>query len=114
MGNRFSTHAKVKEVRVPGKEPHLPPQINVEQGETRLLWDERGGKALEDVLRTGSIALLNAQYLIDLADKGGILAPRQAMPDHAFLSETQVIACDENNLLLSSYRLCVSVRADAM
>ena len=41
------------------------------------LWEEFGGREVEDVLRSGAVALVDAQYLVDLAKNGGVLTPRQ-------------------------------------
>ena len=39
-------------------------------------WDQAGGTMLEDVLESGAIALLDAAFLIRLADSGGVLRRR--------------------------------------
>jgi len=49
-------------------------------------WAEQGGEELEAMLASGSIALLDAQWVVDLSERGGVLAPRQALPPEAFLS----------------------------
>jgi len=40
------------------------------------------------VLKSGAIALLDAEWVIAHAASGGVLPPRQALPDVAFLSLT--------------------------
>jgi len=55
-------------------------------------WAESGGVELEAMLESGAVSLLDAKWIIDLAERGGVLLPRQAMPDDAFLSLNQVRA----------------------
>lgn len=53
-------------------------------------WVRYGGSELEPSLASGAIALLDAVWLVALAEGGGVLLPRQALPDEAFLSAEQV------------------------
>eukprot|EP00962_Isochrysis_galbana_P029600 scaffold9486_cov90-Isochrysis_galbana.AAC.2 len=54
-------------------------------------WKERGGPELEAVVASGAVALLSAKWVVALAKgEGGVLQPRQALPDEAFLSLSQV------------------------
>ena len=50
------------------------------------LWRKRFGDALEPVLASGAIALLDAHWIIKHAEAGGILDHRQALPSEAFLT----------------------------
>ena len=53
-------------------------------------WADRGGDELEAVLKSGAVRLLDSRYLVALAKKGGVLAPRQCLPDDAFLTFDEV------------------------
>eukprot|EP00962_Isochrysis_galbana_P025283 scaffold7764_cov94-Isochrysis_galbana.AAC.1 len=54
-------------------------------------WKKRGGPELEAVVASGAVALLSARWVVALAKgEGGVLQPRQALPDEAFLSLSQV------------------------
>ena len=91
------THAKKKKataVVVPdGAEMHMPPKRNVHaSAKKRQLWFARDGKSLEPALRSGAIALLDAEWIVQLAAKKGILAPRQLLPPEAFATVEEVIA----------------------
>jgi len=73
--------------------PHLPPAREVKVDEEKMVkWKKRGGTELEAVLKTGAVALLDAEWVIACAASGGVLLPRQALPDEAFLSISEVQA----------------------
>jgi hypothetical protein len=75
------------------RRPHRPAVPEVEVGHTEMgWWLTSGGKEVEAVLESGAIALLDAQWMVDLAQRGGVLRPRQALPDEAFLSLSMVQA----------------------
>eukprot|EP00962_Isochrysis_galbana_P048071 scaffold19931_cov100-Isochrysis_galbana.AAC.1 len=79
-------------VAVEGPPPHRPAVRKVKVGKEQMgKWEERGGPELEAVVASGAVALLNARWVIALAKReGGVLQPRQALPDEAFLSLSQV------------------------
>ena len=81
----------LKEFVAAWEPPHQPPARNVPIRE-RWRWETHGGGEIESVLSSGAIALLDAQWIINLADSGGVLKPRQALPDEAFLSLSEVQA----------------------
>jgi len=65
----------------------------VEVGEKKMvLWKERGGAEVEAALASGAVALLDSAWVVDLAARRGVLRPRQALPDEAFLSLSKVQA----------------------
>ena len=49
-------------------------------------WCELRGDALEPVLASGAVALLDAQWIISHAEASGVLSHRQTLPEEAFLS----------------------------
>lgn len=57
----------------------------------RRLWEQWQGPQLEPLLASGAVALLDARWLIELGENGGVLRPRQALPEKAFLSLSEVI-----------------------
>ena len=60
--------------------------------ETKLEeWRKRGGGALDPVLASGAVALLDAQWVINHAEAGGVLIHRQALPKEAFLSLADLV-----------------------
>jgi len=67
-------------------------------------WKELGGTELEAALASGAILLLDAKWVIALAARGGVLWPRQALPDEAFLSLSEVQASTGNHLSV----VCIS------
>jgi len=78
--------------------PHLPPAREVKVDERLMVrWKERGGTELEAVLKTGAFALLDAEWVIVRAASGGVLLPRQALPDEAFISLGEVQAATGTN-----------------
>ena len=73
--------------------PHLPPAREVKLDEEKMVeWKDRGGTELEAVLESGAVALLDAEWVIARAASSGVLLPRQALPDEAFLSLSEVQA----------------------
>ena len=78
--------------------PHLPPASEVAVGEEAMTkWKECGGAELEAVLKSGAVALLDAQWLIEHSKRGGVLLPRQALPDEAFISLRECQASTTRN-----------------
>ena len=64
-------------------------------------WKKFGGEELEPFLRSGAIALLDAQWLIKFANsKDPIITIRQKLPTEAFLSCDQVIDATTINVNL--------------
>ena len=56
-------------------------------------WEEFGGYDLESLLVCGAVALLDADWIVKLADKdGAIIQPRQQLPPEAFVSLDQLKA----------------------
>jgi len=77
--------------------PHLPPAREVKVDEEKMVkWNRRSGIELEAVLTTGAVALLDAEWVIARAASGGVLLPRQALPDEAFISLSEVQASTGN------------------
>ena len=74
-----------------GPPPHLPPAREVKVHEFAMRkWRECGGAEIEAALKTGAVALLDAGWVIALAASGGVLLPRQALPDEAFILLTEI------------------------
>eukprot|EP00967_Tisochrysis_lutea_P012666 scaffold14213_cov26-Tisochrysis_lutea.AAC.1 len=72
---------------------HIPGALDVQVDSTTITrWKERRGGELERMIATGAVALLDAKWVIRLARQDGRFKPRQALPDEAFLSLTQVQA----------------------
>ena len=57
----------------------FPPHAKQEQ------WDKNGGEELDPVLRSGAVALLDAEWMVKRAESGALLEPRQALPAAAFM-----------------------------
>ncbi|CAK0806455.1 unnamed protein product [Prorocentrum cordatum] len=55
-------------------------------------WIELGGWEFFSVLTSGAALLLDAEWMVQQAESGGILKPRQALPPAAFKSESGVVA----------------------
>jgi len=71
--------------------PHRPPAREVAVSERVMhQWRNRGGTELEAVLKSGAVALLDAKWVIELATRGGVLQPRQALPDEAFIALSEI------------------------
>ena len=68
--------------------------------EERKRWKELGGKMVEALLCSGAVAVLDAAWLVALAEKGGVLRRRQDTPDEAFLcaSEVKAAGCPLDSL----------------
>ena len=49
-------------------------------------WEELGGGAFEDLLMSGAIRLLSAEWLVACAAADGRLLPRQRLPEEAYLT----------------------------
>jgi len=80
-----------------GRPPHLPPAREVKVDEDKMaMWKRFGGTELEAVLKSGAVALLDAKWVIARAASGGVLLPRQALSDEAFLSLTEIQARTSN------------------
>lgn len=74
-----------------------PPKGEAQMNEgPKSMWDGIGATALRmklvpvDRLKGSPIRLLDAHYIINLADSGGIFIRRQDLPEKAFLSLSQV------------------------
>ena len=63
----------------------------------REMWVAYGGASLEPLLRSGAIAVLNAQWVIALSKAGGTISRRQDLPDEAFLTPDELIAAGTAN-----------------
>ena len=59
-------------------------------GQALARWRREGCNELDEVLSTEAVRLLDARWLVELSSKGGVLGPRQSLPEHAFLSLAQV------------------------
>jgi Ran GTPase-activating protein (RanGAP) involved in mRNA processing and transport len=53
-------------------------------------WLNHGGAELDAVLASGAVLLLDAEWVVGLAKRGGVLSPRQSLPQEAFLSQAEV------------------------
>ncbi|EOD36635.1 hypothetical protein EMIHUDRAFT_455013 [Emiliania huxleyi CCMP1516] len=61
--------------------------------EAAQLWLARGGSDFESVLSSGAVALIDASYLIEQSERpDGVMLPRQALPDAAFVSLSELKA----------------------
>ena len=75
--------------------------------EAKALWVARGGAgAIEEVLSCGAVALIDAAQLVSMAESGGTMLPRQALPDSAFISLSELQAAQNSFLFLRV--VCVS------
>jgi len=91
----------------PARPAHRPSAREVAVGEEEIAERKRfGGTELEVVLKLGAVALLDAQWMVELAARGGVLWPRQKPPDEAFLSLSEVQACSTSDYCLSV--VCIS------
>ena len=70
-------------------------------------WERCLGPSLEPPLRSGAIALMDAAYVVKMAEDGRCIAPRQLLPPKAFLSlevlQAQEIHEEGLRLLCVSY-----------
>ena len=83
----------VAAAEVAGPPPHLPPAREVAVGEQAIInWKYCGGTEIEAALASGAVALLDSRWAINHAARGGVLLPRQALPDEAFISLSEVQA----------------------
>ena len=64
--------------------------LGVSEGKLKQ-WRKLGGGDLERVLASSAVALLDAQWIIKHAKKGGVLTHRQALPKEAFLSFADLV-----------------------
>lgn len=82
-------------VRLYGDATHKVPRRHVSvTSEQMAVWEAFGGIDLEPALRGDAIAILNAQWLVGLADDGESISYRQRLPYEAFLTLEQVqVAC---------------------
>ena len=55
-------------------------------------WKQLGGEEFDKILSGGAVKLLDSEWLIQLADSGGVLGPRQALPSEAFIEFQEVKA----------------------
>jgi len=84
--------------------PHMPPDRCVKvPNRSMRRWSKQGGTEYESCIESGAIALVDAQWLIDLAEAGGVLAPRQYLPADAFLSLSEVQAVGPRNTVCVSH-----------
>ena len=84
-----------------GSECHMPPMRIVKIGEEeKKRWKELGGRMIENLLFSGAVAVLDAKYLVWLAETGGVLQRRQDLSDEAFLSlaELKAAGCPHESL----------------
>jgi hypothetical protein len=81
--------------------PSTPTALEVETAPKALnradeVWHEYRGYEIEPPLRSGAIALLDAAWLVRLADSGGLLTRRQEMPREAFMSLDELKATGQS------------------
>ena len=83
------------------------------------IWASLGGDAVERLIASQSIALLDARWLVDLAERGGVLQPRQRLPGEAFITVAKLksamtvplcnslrvllLSCEHSRLRLTSF-----------
>ena len=80
---------------------HQPPVRYAYIGEDeRRQWKDFGGKMIEALLMSGAVAMLDAAWLVTLAEKGGTLRRRQDTPDEAFISFNAIksAGCTQDSL----------------
>jgi len=58
-------------------------------------WRYYGGGDLEPVLASGAVALIDASWIVEFAETGGVLSHRQALPPEAFLSLADLVDATE-------------------
>ena len=85
--------------------PHLVPTPTTVP-EASKDWAKYGGDQLEPALESGAVALVDARYIIKLAEEGAILGPRQTLPPEAFISLQEIKA--EESVSGGLRILCVS------
>ena len=69
-------------------------------------WASSGGGSLEAPLRSGAVALLDAQYIVKMAAEGRAIQPRQLLPPEAFVRLDELMA--ENAVTFGLRLLCAS------
>ena len=80
----------------------LPSATDLGVSEGKLeLWRKHGGDALEPVLASGAIALLDAHWIVKHAEAGNVLTYRQALPKEAFLSLPDLVEATGKKPFLS-------------
>jgi hypothetical protein len=81
-------------------------------------WIEYRGIEIEPPLRSGAIALLDATWLVRLADSGGRLMRRQELPSEAFVSFDELLATGQSadglRVIAVSQCACNSIRTHAL
>lgn len=65
--------------------------------EKLALWRKKGGGVLEPALTSGAVALLDALWIIEQAEAGGVLKHRQELPGEAFLSLADLVETTSKN-----------------
>eukprot|EP00966_Prymnesium_polylepis_P246265 5696003-Prymnesium_polylepis.1 len=55
-------------------------------------WDKHLGPALEAPLRSVAIRLLDGKYVVEMAEEGRAMQPRQLLPPEAFISLDEIKA----------------------
>lgn len=95
----------------PAGAAHVPSWREVHRPDWTLEnWAALGGEEVEGALESAALTLLSAKWAIRRAeeDGGAPLAPRQALPDDAFLSLSQVQASSTNGYGYVLHIACVS------
>jgi len=60
------------------------------------VWRSHGGGDLAPVLKGGAVALVDARWIVEHAEAGGIVTHRQALPKEAFLSLSSLVEATDN------------------
>ena len=88
--------------------PEITWDFTMTYKEKLKLWRKRGGGALEPVLASGAVALLDARWIITHAEAGGTLQHRQALPKEAFLSLADLVKATGDKAPFGKYTLPVA------
>ena len=68
-------------------------------------WRYYGGGDLELVLASGAVALIDASWIVEFIETGGVLSHRQALPQEAFLSLADLVEATEGIVGLPIFAL---------
>ena len=72
----------------------------------RHVWEEYGGREVDEMMNKGTVALIDAHWLVAFFERGGRLRRRQELPDDAFITPAELVAAGCPNGLLPILVLC--------